>query len=327
MSHTAALLTGSWGYAIVFVNVLLEQAGLPIPAIPTLLVSGALTVMHAKWGATAFALATAACFISDLGWYAAGRVYGGRVVRSLCSISLSPDSCVSETQLRFERWGARALLVAKFIPGLSIIAPPLSGALRMEPGLFIGMSLLGSVLWVAVFMALGALAAPEIMALLPHLAALGAWALAAVALLLALYILVKWVARQRVYAALRMARIDVGQLHSMLQHPPPPAILDVRSMSARALDPRAIPGALHVPPEHVATCVASINPNTEVVLYCTCPNEASAARVAQLLMRHGVLRVRPLLGGLDAWVAAGYPVSDTQVAPELAAPSLAVSRG
>jgi len=323
MFHAAGLLTGAWGLAFVFLNVLLEQAGLPIPAIPTLLLAGAFTVGHTEWGATAFAFATAACVISDVSWYGAGRVYGGRIVRSLCRISLSPASCVSETQLRFERWGARALLVSKFVPGLSILAPPLAGALRMAPSLFLGMSFLGSVIWVAVFMALGVLAAPQIMAILPHLAALGTRAAVAIVLLLVLYILIKWVERRRVYAALRMARIDVSQLHSMLQGVPPPTILDVRSKSARALDPRAIPGALHVPPEEVATSLASINRDTEVIVYCTCPNEATAARVAQLLIRHGVIRVRPLLGGLDAWVAAGYPVSDAVLAPAASVPTLA----
>jgi rhodanese-related sulfurtransferase len=195
----------------------------------------------------------------------------------------------------------------------------------MASPVFLGMSFLGSLLWVLVFMALGALAAPQIMALLPHLAALGARAAAAIALLLALYIVVKWVERRRLYAALRMARIEVSQLHSMLHGVPPPTILDVRSTSARTLDPRAIPGALHVPPEDVATRLASIKPDAEVIVYCTCPNEATAARVAQLLIRHGVVRVRPLLGGLDAWVAAGYPVADTLPAPEVAAPSLASS--
>jgi len=316
------LLAGGWGLAFVFLNVLIEQVGLPIPAVPALLLAGALAVRHPEWGAAALALAIAACVISDLGWYGAGRVYGGRIVRFLCRISLSPDSCVSETQLRFERWGARALLVSKFVPGLSTLAPPLAGALRMALSLFLATSFAGSVLWVLIFMMLGALAAPQITALLPHLAALGARAALVLALLLALYILLKWLERQRVYSALRMARIGVDHLHSMLESVPAPTILDVRSMSARSLDPRAIPGALHVPPEDVATRIASIKPDTEVVVYCSCPKEASAARVAQLLRRHGVVRVRPLLGGLDAWVAAGYPVTDTRPEAAIAAASL-----
>ncbi|HVC01811.1 MAG TPA: VTT domain-containing protein [Steroidobacteraceae bacterium] len=327
MFHADGLLVGSWGLALVFLNVLLEQAGLPIPAIPMLLLAGALAVRHPEWGAAAFALAVAACVISDSAWYGAGRVYGGRIVRLLCRISLSPDSCVSETQLQFERWGIRAVLVSKFVPGLSTLAPPLAGALRMALSLFLAMSFLGSVLWVAVFMVLGELAAPEITALLPHLGALGARAVLTVALLLAFYILLKWWQRQRLYAALRMARVDASELHSMLQGEPAPTILDVRSRSARALDPRAIPGALHVPPEDIAARISTVQLGAEVIVYCSCPNEASAARVAKLLMRHGVGRVRPLLGGLEAWAARGYPVTSVPLAVAVTAPNLASPQG
>src|SRR5581483_5561650 len=325
MFSVTALLAGAWGLAFVFLNVLLEQAGLPIPAVPTLVLAGALAAKRPEWGLAAFALALAACVITDVAWYGAGRAYGGRIVRLLCRISLSPDSCVSETQLRFERWGARALLLSKFVPGLATLAPSLSGALRMQLSLFVGMSALGSALWVIAFMVLGTLAAPQITALLPQVAALGGRAAILIALLLVLYILFKWVQRQRVYAELRMARVEVGELYLMLLRVPAPTILDVRSMSAHALDPRAIPGAVHVPPEDIAARIAAVEANAEVVVYCSCPNEASAARVAQLLRRHGVVRVRPLHGGLDAWAAAGYLVTDTALEPARAGPRLASS--
>jgi rhodanese-related sulfurtransferase len=114
-----------------------------------------------------------------------------------------------------------------------------------------------------------------------------------------------------------MARVNVTELYSMMQRARPPTVLDVRSRSALEIDPRMVPGALHVPPEDVATLLASIKHDGEVIVYCTCPNEASAARVARLLMQHGVLRVRPLLGGLEAWIAAGYPVGLLAVAASL----------
>ncbi len=327
MSQVVALFSGTWGLAFVFLNVLLERIGLPIPSVPTLLLAGAFGVGRGWWAAEAFVLAVAACLISDMAWYGAGRVYGNRIVRLLCRISISPDTCVSQTQARFDRWGAAAFLVAKFVPGLGALAPPLAGAMRMGLRLFLGASLLGSLLWVAVFMLLGRLAAPQILAILPRLAALGMKALAFVTILLALYVMFKWWQRQRVYQALRMARIDVTELHSMLQHGPLPTILDVRSSSARTLDPRAIPGALHVLPEAAATALSPIGPDKEVVVYCSCPNEASAARVAQLLMRHGIVRVRPLLGGLDAWAAAGYPVAQVIVTREQPVAAAAASGG
>ncbi|HEY6482029.1 MAG TPA: DedA family protein/thiosulfate sulfurtransferase GlpE [Steroidobacteraceae bacterium] len=322
MSQAMEMIAGGWGLLLVFLNVLIEQAGVPIPAAPTLLLAGALAVGQPKWGVAAFLLSATACTISDATWYCAGRIFGTRIMRLICKVSLSPDSCVSDTQLRFERWGVKALVFAKFVPGLSMIAPPLAGALRMRLSLFLRMTCLGSALWIASLMGLGALAAPQIMALLPRVVDLGARAALVIGLLLLLYILLKWFERRRLYSALRMARVDPQELHSMLQGERAPTILDVRSRSALALDPRTIPGALHVPPEELATLLASISHDGEVVAYCNCPNEASAAQVARLLMQHGVTRVRPLHGGLDAWVAAGYPVSGPAPGAEIA-PGLA----
>jgi len=309
MEHGPAVLLGAWGLAFVFLNVFIEQLGLPIPAVPILLVAGAIAATRPTWGALSFALALAACVVTDWGWFYAGRIYGNRLMRFLCQISLSPDSCVGQTQVRFERWGAKAIVLAKFIPGLSLIAPPLSGALRLRPARFMALTSLGSILWVGGYMALGIIAAPQILKWLPRAGALRGRALGLLALLLGLYVLFKWWERRRFYSMLRMARVDVHELNSMMQRQPPPRVLDVRSRSARELDPRSIPGALHIPPEEVPRLLASVDTAGEVVVYCTCPNEATAARIARLLMDNGVVRVRPLHGGLDAWVSAGYPVS------------------
>jgi len=315
------LLSGSAGLLFVFANILLEQAGLPIPAVPTLLVVGALVPGHPGWGVTAILLATAACIMADTGWYYAGRVYGNRIIRLLCRVSLSPDSCVSETHVRFERWGLRALLFAKFVPGLSTVAPPLAGALRLDFGGFLRMTSLGALLWTVAFVALGALAAPQINWLLPRLTQLGARAAVLVGAVVALYALVRWLQRRRLYSALRTARIGVHELQALMAGETPPLVVDVRSNSARTLDPRSIPGALHVPPESIGQALTSLLRGNEVVLYCTCPNDASAVRAAQLLKKHGVVRVRPLNGGLDAWIAAGYP------ATTLESPGITVQAG
>ena len=324
MGLSVDALSGPAGLVFVFSNVLLEQAGLPIPAVPTLLVAGALAVVHPAWGFAAIALATAACMTSDISWYCVGRAYGNRIIRLLCKISLSPDSCVSETHTRFERWGVKALLFAKFVPGLSTIAPPLAGAMRMRLVSFVPMTGLGSLLWATVFVGLGALAAPQIRSVLPRIGELGGRAALLLASALAIYVLLKWLRRRRFYSALRMARVGVAELRAMMGREPPPVIVDVRSTSARALDPRCIPGALQVSSEDIGRTLSSLDRGGEVILYCTCPNEASAARAAQLLMKQGVVRVRPLQGGLDAWVAAGYPV--TALDSAVAVPSTQVVR-
>jgi rhodanese-related sulfurtransferase len=112
-----------------------------------------------------------------------------------------------------------------------------------------------------------------------------------------------------------MARIDVSDLYDIMLTGAKPIIVDVRSATARALDPRGIPGALYIPMENVAQHLVDLPRDAEIILYCACPSEATAARVAQLLMKHGFKKVRPLHGGLDAWVAAGYAV--VAVEPEI----------
>jgi membrane protein DedA with SNARE-associated domain/rhodanese-related sulfurtransferase len=315
--ETFTALTGSFGFAAVFVNVLMEQLGLPVPATPLLLVAGAAAAPDIYRAVEVFIVATSTCVLTDVGWFLAGRRYGNRVMRLLCRISLSPDSCVGDTHRRFEHWGGKALVIAKFVPGLTVIAVPLAGAHHMRWPRFLALSALGSTLWIAAPLVLGALAAPQISALLVRLGQFGSRTVMLLAALLTAYILFKWWQRRRLYAQLRMARIEPTELQTLLKRQPAPTVLDVRSRSARALDPRSIPNAVQVPLEEVATRLAALTPEVEVIVYCTCPNEASAARVAKLLIRHGIVCVRPLRGGLDAWIAAGYAVS--AIAPSEAA--------
>ena len=126
---------------------------------------------------------------------------------------------------------------------------------------------------------------------------------------LALYIAFKWWERRRFYRLLRMARISVADLYDLIHAGASPLIIDVRSSTARSLEPRWIPGALHVPLEDVAHRLKELPRDRDIILYCTCLSEASAARVAKILMNHGFKRVRPLHGGLEAWVAAGHSVA------------------
>ena len=308
MTQGLALAVAQYGLVIVFVNVLVEQIGLPIPAVPTLVVAGAAAADGALPPAALFGLAVAACLLADCAWYLIGQKYGIRVLKTLCKISLEPDSCVSQTQVRFERWGVNSLVIAKFVPGLAIIAPPMAGALRIGWPRFVALSACGAVLWVGVSLTAGALFKSQIARVLEHLSAVGSVAGAGAAILLAAYIGYKWWERNRFFRMLRMARISVADLYALIEAGASPLVIDVRSSTARELEPRWIPGALHVPLQEVAHRLKEFPRDREIILYCTCPSEASAARVAKILMNHGFKRVRPLFGGLDAWVAAGYAV-------------------
>jgi rhodanese-related sulfurtransferase len=245
------------------------------------------------------------------------------VMNLLCRVSLTPDSCVNQTQTSFERWGAKVLLVAKFIPGLALVAPPLAGATRMGVVRFLSYSTLGGALWVGVALLGGVLLRPQIEQLLPRIAGLGGAAVALLLLLLAAYVAYKWWERYRFNRALDMARISVTELYEQLRRDaPPPVVIDVRSATAQGLQRQRIPGALHLPVQDVAGHLGALPHDRDIILYCTCPNEASAAKAAKLLMTRGYRRVRPLYGGLDAWIAAGYSVEEVPIPDSGAAPAL-----
>jgi membrane protein DedA with SNARE-associated domain/rhodanese-related sulfurtransferase len=297
-----------FGLGVVFFNVLLEQLGLPLPAVPTLVVAGALAADGKLSAAGVCAFALTACLIGECIWYLAGRLYGVGTLRLLCRISLTPDICVSQTQMSFERWGAKALLFAKFVPGLSMIAPPLAGATHMSFRRFLGFSALGDASWVVAAVLGGVLLRPAIVPLLPKLVGVGGAALVLIVGLLAAYIAFKWWERRRFFAALDMQRISVGDLHAQLSGAAAPIVVDVRSPTTQAVDLRRIPGALHVPLHAVDAHLGSLPRDREIIFYCNCPNEASAAQAARVLLNHGFRHVRPLRGGLDAWIAAGYAV-------------------
>ena len=310
MTHDLIPLLSQYGLAIVFANVLIEQLGVPVPAIPTLVIAGALVAEGKLSGPLVFAVAIAACLLADVAWYLAGRRFGNGVMKMLCRISLTPDYCVSETQARFERWGVNALVIAKFVPGLATIAPPLAGATRIGWPQFLFFNTLGASLWVGAGLGGGMLLGPQMEWLLTRLDDIGSVAIIIIVALLAAYIAFKWWERRRFFTMLRMARITVDELYRLIDAGLSPVIVDVRSPTARALEPRRIPGALHVPLHAVDHHVKDLPRNREIILYCTCPNEASAAQVAKILMNNGFAKVRPLHGGLDAWIEAGYEVEE-----------------
>src|SRR5882762_5136513 len=126
------MMIQQYGAGFVFLNVLALQAGLPVPAYPTLIVAGAYAAMGGSPLWELVAVGVAAAVIADTGWYLAGRRFGTAILRTLCRVSLSPDACVRQTESIFERFGARAMLFAKFIPGFASVATGLAGAVRMR---------------------------------------------------------------------------------------------------------------------------------------------------------------------------------------------------
>ena len=299
-------LIAQYGLALVFVNVLLERAGLPLPATPTMLICGALAATGRLSAWSIFGLAILACVIGDTLWYVAGRYYGRRVMKFLCRVSLSPDYCVRTTENRFERWGRLTLVLAKFVPGLSTVARPLAGAMRLPLGSFELLNGLGSVLWAGAAIGTGMLFQTQIGILLLRLRDLGTLAGELTLVTVLLYIAYKWWERRRYNSVLRLPRITVEELRTLMAGSAAPVIVDVRSALGREQDRRGIPGSLEMSLDEVVMRIGEFPLDREIVFYCACPNEASAALAARKLMDRGYARVRPLRGGLDAWAAAGH---------------------
>jgi membrane protein DedA with SNARE-associated domain/rhodanese-related sulfurtransferase len=306
--HDIGQLIAQHGLALVFANVLLDQLGLPTPAIPALLVAGALAADGKLSAPALFGVAVAATLIADSVWYAAGRRYGNGIMKALCRVSLTPDYCVNQTQTLFERWGANALLVANFVPGLATIAPPLAGATGVGWLRFLFFSTLGAILWAGAGLGVGMVFKAQIEVLLAWLERMGTMAVTVLVASCAAYIAYKWWERRRFFTMLRMARISVDELYRLMETGAGPVVVDVRSQTARTLEPKRIPGARHVPLHAVDLHAKDLPRDRDIILYCTCPNEVSAAEAAKLLMNGGFTRVRPLHGGLEAWIAAGYAV-------------------
>jgi membrane protein DedA with SNARE-associated domain/rhodanese-related sulfurtransferase len=308
MAHEIIALITQYGLLLVFLNVLAAQAGVPVPAVPTLVVAGALAAGGRLPLAGIVVAALIGSLLGDLAWYLAGRRYGAGVMRTLCRISLSPDSCVKQSELRFQRWRGQVLLVAKFVPGLSMLAPPLVGAMGLSPRNFVLLDGVGALLWAGVAIALGYAFAGEVDRVLGVVANAGTVAVEVAVALLAAYVLARWWRRERLLRSLRMARVGVEELARAMAAGRAPVVIDVRSAVARQLDDRIIPDALLADVEGVVQATLAIPFDRELVVYCNCPNEVSAARAARLLMTRGYRRVRPLRGGLDAWDAAGYAI-------------------
>jgi membrane protein DedA with SNARE-associated domain/rhodanese-related sulfurtransferase len=318
VAHAMIELIAEYGVLLVFINVLVEQAGAPIPAVPTLVVAGALaSAGKLPWSAVILA-ALLACLIADVAWYWAGRRFGATVMRTLCRVSLSPDSCVKQSELRFQRWRGQILLVAKFVPGLSTIAPPLAGAMRLSPRVFVVMDGIGSLIWIGAIVGLGYAFAHQIDHVLFLLASAGTVAIEVIAAALIAYVLVKWWQRRKLLLSLRLARITVNELHQLIEQGAKPVVVDVRSPAGRMVDTRVIPGALMADLRRVEQDLEHVPIDQDVVIYCSCPNEVSAATAAKGLMLLGYRRVRPLLGGLDAWADAGYAIEHLALPQEVA---------
>lgn len=287
---------------VVFLNVLLQQVGLPVPAVPTLLIAGSLMVAPGQLGQV-LAAAILASTLADWLWYLAGRAFGYRVLAGLCKLSINPGSCVSQTEARFIRWGVGSLVIAKFIPGFSTVAPPIAGALRMAlPGFLVAAGC-GAALWAGLALGAGWLLREQVQTAIDFLNQQAGSALLLVIGIIALWLGWKLWQKYRFRQWCTVPHITPGELIAALETETPPRLLDLRGATMiQATGP--IPGAVVAEHDRLAEAVADWPKGAPIVTLCACPEDAGAVQAARQLLQAGYLSVRPLKGGYEAWLEA-----------------------
>jgi membrane protein DedA with SNARE-associated domain/rhodanese-related sulfurtransferase len=301
-------LLAAYGYWIVLGVAFVDQFGTPIPSIAILVAAGAVAGQGQLTLAGVLAAAWLGTVLGDVVLYQAGRWRGRTVMRGLCSLSLAPDTCVRKTEVSFERLGWAALVIAKFVPGLALFAAPVAGTLQMPLGSFLVFDAIGSVLYNVVVIGLAYAFHDRLARVVGWFRAAGS---AAVPILVG-SVLAYWVWRivqkRRVIRRLRTRRLTPDDVKTRLESGDPVRIVDLRSALDFETTRQVVPGAIRMDPEELDARHAEIPRDCDIVLYCTCPNEATSARAALALKKRGVERVYPLDGGLEAWLSCGYPV-------------------
>jgi membrane protein DedA with SNARE-associated domain/rhodanese-related sulfurtransferase len=308
---THILLT--YGYFLLFAWVLVEQLGIPLPATPVLLAAGALSAEHQISFSLALLAGLIATLIADSTWFLVGRRYGHHVLRLLCKLSMEPTICVRRTTDSFGRRRRITLMIAKFVPGLATLAPPVAGQNGMAFAPFLFFDAIGATLWLTVLLVLGRFFG-DMLKRDPNLLN---WAGRFSGALLVLGIiglfLVRVYRRRVVLRNLVASRLEPEELKKQLDAGEKVYIVDLRHPLELLSDPFTLPGAHHFSPDTLAARHQEISRETDIVLYCTCPSEATAAKTAMTLHKLGIDRVRPLRGGFDEWKRLGYPLDPVPV--------------
>jgi membrane protein DedA with SNARE-associated domain/rhodanese-related sulfurtransferase len=313
MLSSVMILLVHHAYAVLFLWVLIEQGGLPVPSVPLMLAAGTMSAAHRLHVAYALPMVMLACLISDSAWYFLGQRYGSKILNILCKFSMEAATCVSKTQGTVTKRGAVTLLFAKWVPGLSTMAAPIAGQAEIPYSKFVAYDMAGTLMWASAWLFAGrffgdlAKRSNEFFGTLEHFAVL------LVVLMVIAWQVYRLVKRQQFVSELRGLRLEPAQLLAMMDDArkageDQPFIVDLRHPLDVLTDPLVLPGALRIGPEDLKLRRAMIPLDRDIVLYCTCPSEETSAKVALELRRMGVRRVRPLRGGLQGWKDAGYPL-------------------
>ncbi|MBN3817000.1 cytochrome P460 [Paraburkholderia sp. Se-20369] len=308
MWHFPVAIPSSLGPWAVFASVLITQLGVPVPAVPMLILGGTMAAMGQASYASMFVAAVGATMIADSLWFFMGRTRGRRLINALVRFSLSLDTTLRFARNLFERHGAPLLVLAKFLPGLGLVSAPLLGTTAIGVGVFLLWDLAGASLWAAFWLVGGSAIHDQIVQAVLWVRASGGTILDAFLAIFITFVLYRWVRRVQFRRWLAQVRISPPQLAEMMTSDEPPLIFDARPRAVREREPFRIAGAVPLDLDSPEL----IDPETlkrPIVVYCVCPNEATAKRIVAQLQRKQMARhIKALKGGLDAWEKHGYPV-------------------
>jgi membrane protein DedA with SNARE-associated domain/rhodanese-related sulfurtransferase len=314
-----------YAYGILFLWVLAEQLGVPLPAGPALLTAGTLSATHQLSLSASILVVLPACLIADISWFWLGRRYGNAVLKLLCRLSFEADTCVVKTEGYFQRRGAGTLLFAKFVPGLSTVAAPIAGQTGMSLARFLAFDVVGSLLWGLAYLLGGYFFGDVLKRSQMMFRMVGHFAVLIVVLMVVGLIARRIWKQQSFLRSVRNLRLEPASLLEMIEAAErdghlAPFIVDLRHPLDYLPDPRVVPGSVRVSPSELTAHQNRLPRDRDVILYCTCPSEETSAKVALQLHKLGITRVRPLRGGFEQWRDLGYPL--VEYAPPPAAVEL-----
>jgi len=267
--HNALEFLLRHGYVVLLAWVFAEQIGIPVPSVPLLMAAGALAGAGRMNFFAALLLCLLAAICADAIWYTLGRLKGIKIVQFICKVSLQPDSCVRRTEGAFEKRGARSLLIAKFVPGLSTVAPPLAGIFLMRIERFLVFDALGALLWSGTYLGVGYIFSGEIERVAEYALRLGRGVVLLLVGALVSYIAYKFIVRQRFLRELRIGRISPDELKRKIDAGENVVIVDLRHSMDFEANPETIPGAFRIDAKELEQKNDRLPHDREVILYCT----------------------------------------------------------
>jgi membrane protein DedA with SNARE-associated domain len=258
-------------YSVIILPALavLEQVGIPLPAVPALLATGALAANgHVRLWLVIGAILVVTLPV-DLIWYEIGRRRGTQVLSGLCRLTLEPDVCVRRTQKLFVRFGARSLLGAKFLPGLTTVLPPMAGAFGVPRLQFALYDMAGSILWSGFWTGVGFVFSDAIENVINRVSRLGHTAILLVVAAVVVYIALKYLRRWLFLRRFRIGRISPEDLRRKLEAGEDVTIIDLRTELDVSAVPYAIPGSRWIAAEHLDDRLSDIPRDRDLILYCS----------------------------------------------------------